>query len=111
MENSVQSWRFWLGSRRSLDHSVRSYQHIRRNRQADLLRCYEIDHQLELRRLFHGQIDWLPSFEDFVHIDRGAPVQVGTVRPIGHKAAVFDKFRRVIDRREPALYREGCKLW
>ena len=39
------------GFLRSLDDLVRSRQHIRRNRQADLLRRFEVDNQLELGRL------------------------------------------------------------
>ena len=39
-----------------LNHFVRSRQHIRRDRQADLLRGLKIDHELELRRLLHRQI-------------------------------------------------------
>ena len=38
----------------SFDHLVRSCQHIRRNRQADLLRCFQIDDELEFLRLLHG---------------------------------------------------------
>jgi hypothetical protein len=38
-------------SGRLFDHFVRPRQHIWRNRQADLLRRLEIDHQLKLRRL------------------------------------------------------------
>src|SRR4029077_18257776 len=37
-------------SRRLLDHPIRPRQHIRRNRQTDLLGCFQIDEQLELRR-------------------------------------------------------------
>jgi hypothetical protein len=44
-----------LRFRRSLDHSIRSHQHIRRNRQADLLGGFEIDDELELLRLFHRE--------------------------------------------------------
>src|SRR5262245_42323223 len=38
------------------DHLVRPIQQRLWNRHADLLRRLEIDHQLELRRLFHRQI-------------------------------------------------------
>jgi hypothetical protein len=41
-----------LGFLPSLDHFIRARQHIRRNRHPDLLRCLEINHQLELSRLF-----------------------------------------------------------
>jgi hypothetical protein len=37
---------------RLFDHLIRTRQHVRRNRQADLLRRLEINHQLELSRLF-----------------------------------------------------------
>jgi hypothetical protein len=40
----------------SFDHSIRSRQHIRRNRQADLLGGFEIDDQLELLRLLDRKI-------------------------------------------------------
>ena len=40
----------------SPNNSVRSRQHIRWNREADLLGRLETDHQLELRGLLHGQI-------------------------------------------------------
>src|ERR1700752_1753276 len=33
------------------DHLVRAYQHIRGNRQTDLLGCFQIDNELELYRL------------------------------------------------------------
>ena len=46
---------------RLLDHLVRSYQHIRRNRQADLLRCFQVDDELELLRLLHGEVSGLGS--------------------------------------------------
>ena len=64
----------------SLDHFVRSRQHVRRNRQADLLGGFEIDDELELRRLLHGQVGGLGAFQNLVHVSGGAPVQVGDVR-------------------------------
>jgi hypothetical protein len=41
---------------RSLDQRSRPGEHLRRNRHADLLCRLEIDHQLELRRLFHWYV-------------------------------------------------------
>jgi hypothetical protein len=38
-----------------LDHPIRSRQHVRRDRDADLLCGLKIDHQLELRLLLHGR--------------------------------------------------------
>ena len=45
-----------------LDHLmtlIRSRQHIRRNRQTDLLRGFQVDHQLKLRGLLHWQVGGL----------------------------------------------------
>ena len=58
----------------SLDHPIRSRQHVRRNRQADLLGGLQIDHQLELGRLLDRQVGRLGAFQDFVHVGGGAPV-------------------------------------
>ena len=48
-----------LRFRRSPNHFIRPRQHIRRNRQADLFRCFQIDDELELYRLLHRQVAWL----------------------------------------------------
>ena len=50
--NSVQLWhrQAWL-----LDHVIRPHQHIRHNRHAELLRCFQVDHELKLRGLFDRQ--------------------------------------------------------
>ena len=45
----------------SFDDPVRLVQHGLRNRQADLLGCVQIDHQLELRRLLDGQVELEPG--------------------------------------------------
>jgi hypothetical protein len=42
MENTVQSWHYRSGFLPSPDDFIRSYQHIRRNRQTNLLRCWQI---------------------------------------------------------------------
>jgi hypothetical protein len=43
-----------LGFLASLDHLIRPHQHIRRDREADLLGRFQIDDQLELHRLLDG---------------------------------------------------------
>ena len=45
-----------------LDHPVRPYRHIRRNRHADLLRGFQINHELKVCRLLHREIDGLGTF-------------------------------------------------
>ena len=65
MDDHVQEWiegefnsilASLLGFVPSLDHIVRSRQHIRRNRQAHLLGGLKVDHQLKFRRLLHREI-------------------------------------------------------
>ena len=52
----------------SPNHPICSCQHVRRNRQADLLRRLEIYHQLELRRLLDRQISGLDAPENLVDV-------------------------------------------
>ena len=52
----------------SLDHLIRSREHVRWNRHADLLGGLQIDHELKLLRLFHREIGWLGTLQDFVHV-------------------------------------------
>ena len=54
----------------SFDHFIRSRQHVRRNRQADLLGSFQIDDQLKLCWLFHWHFSWLCTSQDFIHVDR-----------------------------------------
>src|SRR5215813_1599361 len=46
----------------SSNNLIRSRQHVRRNREADLLRRLEVNDQLELCRLLHREIGWLSTF-------------------------------------------------
>jgi hypothetical protein len=48
----------------SSNHLIRPRQHVGRNRQADLLRCFKIDNELELLRLLYRQISGLSAFEN-----------------------------------------------
>jgi hypothetical protein len=73
----------------SSDDSVRPHQHIRRNRQTDLLRGLETDHQLKLHGLLDRQISGLRAIKDFVHIRSGAAVQIGNARAIARKPPDF----------------------
>ena len=72
---------------KSLDQPIRSGEHLRRNRDADLLCRLEIDHQLELHWLLDGQVSRLRAFEDLVHIggqragDKSVPLGPYTIRP------------------------------
>jgi hypothetical protein len=76
-----------------LNHPIRSHQHVRWDRQADLpgggLR---IDYKLKLLRLVHRQISRLGILQDFVGVIGAAPMEVIVVHPVGHETAGFHKF-------------------
>src|SRR6266850_2869653 len=59
----------------SSDHSIRSRQHVGRDRQADLLSRFQVDDELELLRLLHGEIGGLCASEHLIHIRSRTPVQ------------------------------------
>jgi hypothetical protein len=56
-----------------LNHFIRSRQHIRRNRQTDLLGGFQIDDELKLHWLLNWNVGGLCAFQDFVHKVSGAP--------------------------------------
>ena len=56
-----------------LNDLIRSFQHLRRNRQVDLFRCFQVDDQLELLRLLDGQVGGLGAFENLIDVITGAP--------------------------------------
>src|SRR5215813_7914635 len=74
----------------SLDHLIRLRQHVRRDRQTDLLGGFEIDHKFKLRRLFDRQISRLGTFENPVSIICDALVALGHVRPVRHEPTHID---------------------
>jgi hypothetical protein len=80
-----------LGFLPSLDHFIRSIQHRLRNGQADLLRRFEIDDELELYWLFHRQISRLGTFQNLVHVRSGTPMEVSVICSIEHETAFIDK--------------------
>ena len=57
------------------NHPVRSCQHIRRDRKADLLCRFQVDDELELYRPFHREIGGLGTLQNLVYVGSGAPVQ------------------------------------
>src|SRR5262244_1832060 len=58
------------------DHLIRSYEHIRWNRQADLLRGLQVNNKLKLHRQLDGKVSGLGAFENSVDIVRESPVRV-----------------------------------
>jgi len=83
------------------NHLIRSRQDIRWNRQADLLGRLEVDDETELLRLFHGEISGLCALR--MLSNGGTPKQVAQAHAVAHKAPVFDSFRIIVGRPEPAF--------
>jgi hypothetical protein len=63
----------------SSDDSICSGEHVRRNHQADLLRGFEIQRQLEFTRLLDWQLGRLGAFENLADIICEAPVAAASV--------------------------------
>src|SRR5438094_3722735 len=95
----------------SLDHPVRPKQNRLRNGEADLIRRFEVDHQLELGGLLYRQISELSALQNLVHIRSGASVQVNNAHAVAHKSSVFHILRLSVHRRQPVFYREVCNLF
>src|ERR1022692_2129106 len=71
----------------SLNHLVRAHNHRLRDRQAQRLRCLEIDDQLELRRLLDRKVPRPGALQNLVDITSGAVKCIGDVWAVAHKAA------------------------
>jgi hypothetical protein len=93
-----------------LNDLIRPCQYVWRDRQTDLLGSFQVDNQLELRRLLNGNIGSLGTFKDLVHVCGGAPPQIREIRSIGHKSPGFQKFSLAVYRREPVLAHEFYDL-
>src|SRR4030095_6917129 len=89
-----------LGFLPSLHHFIRPREKFRRECQTNLFRCLQVDHKLELRCLLHRQISRFGAFQDLVHINSRAPIEVIIVRPVGHQAAFIDKPRLEVNCRQ-----------
>ena len=72
-----------------VDDSVRLCEDAAWNRQPDFLRGFQIDEQLELRRLLYRQVGRLGSLQDSIHVARSAAPAVHLVRPVVHEPAVI----------------------
>src|SRR5207245_2404882 len=91
---------------RLFDHLVRPEQHRLRNRHADLLCRFQIDHQLELRRLLYRKVCGFGALENFIHIGGGAAEQLYAARPIGHEATRLYKLLFAVHRYQPLVDNE-----
>ena len=83
----------------SSDQPTRPGKHLGRNGQANLLGSCQVDHELKLGRLLHGQIGRLGALKNPVHVICDAPVALRFVRPVGHEPTGIYEFSPVVHRR------------
>ena len=76
--------------------------------EAERLRGLEIDGELELGRLLDGKIARLRALENFVHVARGATIQVRQAGPVRGKPALRDELGLRIDGWQFARECERC---
>src|SRR6266508_1406724 len=79
---------------------IRPLEHADRNCQTNLFCRLKVDHELKLRCLLYRQISRFGTFQDLVHVNRRAPIEVIEVRPIGHEAALIDKLLLKVNSRQ-----------
>src|SRR5438094_322230 len=84
----------------SLDHFIRSREQVDWNCQANLFCRLEVYDKLKLRCLLHRQISRFGTFQDLVHVNSRAPIEVDVVRSIGHEAALIDILLLWVNSRE-----------
>src|SRR5262249_27563344 len=87
----------------SFDHLIRPLKHADWNCQTDLFRRFEINDEFKLRWLLHRQISRLGAFQNLVHIDSRASIEVNVVHPVGHKAALINKLSLEINGSQPVF--------
>ena len=68
----------------SFNHLGRLIENIRRDRNAELLGRLEVDDEIEPGGLLHWQAGRGSTFQDFVHVIRGTPVDIDQVGPNTH---------------------------
>src|SRR5882724_12429522 len=79
IRNGLESVTIWSQSKLLRNNLVRSQQQRLWDGQPEGLGGFEIDHQLELRRLLHGQVAELRALEDLVHVRGRAAAVAGAL--------------------------------
>src|SRR5262249_31705863 len=90
----------------SLDHLVGTSEHQWRDREAKQTRRPQIDDELELGRLFDGQLGWIRSLEYLVHIASCAAEEVDDVHAICRQSPRGNVFPKGVHGWQPVARRK-----
>src|SRR5213079_999863 len=80
---------------------VRAQQQRLRDREPECPGGLEVDDELELRRLFHGDLAGLCPFEDLVNEACEPEIKIGIVHRVTYQSARLDELAGRIGGREP----------
>ena len=78
------------------------------HRDPERLGSLEVEDELELHGLLHGQVRGLGAFENLVYVGGGMPQRVHGVRPIRHEAARHHPLSPGVQYGQPMRGGEGC---
>src|SRR5713101_3294179 len=108
MRTSAPAWtsRGARGQHALLNHLIRTHQQRRRDRQPECLRGLQIDDEVELCRLLHGQVCRLGALQDSVNVDCSTSFHLGSIYSIGHEATWLDEILELIDCGDPVRGRK-----
>src|SRR3989442_16012547 len=87
----------------SFNHLIGPEQQRLGNRDADRLRCLEVDHEGKLCRLLDGEVSRLRTFQDSIHVVRRAPVDGGKACPVGEEPSGLNKVLVQRDHRQQVI--------
>src|SRR3569833_1563924 len=99
-----------LGGINSLDHLVGLSEHCWPNNEAQCVRSLEIQHELELGRLLDGEVGWLRTPQNLIHVDGSAAKPVDAARRIRQESPSLDILPVGVHRWQPSVCREGGDL-
>src|SRR5438128_6749367 len=87
----------------SSDHFIRPLEHADWNCQTNLFGRLEVNDELKLRRLLNRQISRFGTFQDLVHVNSRAPIEISGVRPVRHETTLIDKLLVWVTSRQPVF--------
>jgi hypothetical protein len=98
-----------MNSRR-FDHLVGAAEQREREREPERPGGLQVDDELDLRGLLHGEIGRLFALEDAAGISSGKAICIGRAAPITHQTTGLDELTELVDRGDRMSDRQSCDL-